>query len=72
MDGCRGGFFLEGCSVRYDAGINIMEVGSTRVFDFEVGEYGVVYDLINVGSGLIVFRPDFFGEVCWFETDDGW
>ena len=71
---------MEGCSVRYDAGINIMEVGSTRVFDFGVGEDGVVYDLINVGSGLIVFRlftitnqlPDFFGEVCWFETDDGW
>ena len=55
FDGCRGCFFLEGCSVRYENRINILTVGSTRFFDLGVGEDGVVYDLVDVSSGLIFF-----------------
>ena len=47
---------MEDCSIRYDDGINIMAVGSTWSFDLRVGKDGVVYDLVDVGSGLIFLR----------------
>ena len=59
LDGCRGGFILEGYSVRYENEINIVAVGSTRFFDLGVEEDGVVYDFVDVA-------------VCWFEVDDEW
>ena len=56
LDECMGGFFLEGCSVRYEDGINIMAVESISFFDLGDGEDGVLNALVDVGSGLIFFR----------------
>ena len=55
LDGCRNDFFLEDYIVIYENEINIVVVWSTRFFCFEVGEDGVVYYLVDVGSGLILF-----------------
>ena len=53
LGGCRGGFFLECCSVRHEDGVNIVVVGAARLFDLGVGEDGIINDLINIDYCLI-------------------
>ena len=51
--GCRGGFFLEYCSVRHEDGVNIVAVEAAKLFDLGVGKDDIVHDFINIGSCLI-------------------
>ena len=55
LNGWRGCFFLKCYSIRHEDGVNIVTVGSDRFFILRVGKDGIVYDLIDLLSGLIFF-----------------
>ena len=55
FNGCRDCFFFECCSVRHEDGVNIVVVRSARFFYLRIGKDGIVYDLIDLLSGLGFF-----------------
>ena len=55
LKGCRSCFFLKCYSVRHEDGVNIVAVGSARFFYLSIGKDGIVYDLIDLLSGLVFF-----------------
>ena len=61
LNGCRGCFFLKCCSVRHEDGVNMVAIGSARFFYLKIGKEGIVYDLIDILSGLVCF--------CFFYDD---